>query len=150
MIDAQMKKEIEHKLFFNQSLEVVWDYLTRPELLAEWLMANNFKPIVGHKFQFKSNTKIDCANEGIAYCEVLEIIPCKLLSYSWKNGTKSDEITLDSVVTWRLSEKSGGTELMLKHNGFMLLEDYISHSEGWNKIAKRIVQLLNENSHAKV
>lgn len=150
MITEQMKQEIEHRLFFDQSPEVVWNYLTDPELLTEWLMPNNFKPIVGHQFQFKNNIKIDCQNEGIAHCEVLEIIPYKLLSYSWKNGTGSENITLSSVVTWRLSEKDAGTELILKHTGFILLKDYISHAEGWSKIVNRIEQLLKENSHAKV
>jgi uncharacterized protein YndB with AHSA1/START domain len=144
------KNEIQHILFFNQTPEEVWSYLTKSELLAGWFMANDFKPIVGHKFQFRSNKKIDCQNEGVAYCEVLEIIPYKLLSYSWKNGTGNEEISLDSVVTWRLSEKNGGTELMLTHNGFVLLKDYVSHSEGWNKIVNRIVQLLNKSRHAEV
>lgn len=150
MITSKMKKEIQHTLFFNQPPQEVWNYLTKTELLAEWLMTNDFKPVVGHKFQFRSNTTTDCGNEGVAYCQVLQIIPCKLLSYSWKGGTGTGEMTVDSIVTWTLSEKNGGTELLLRHNGFTLLEDYISHAEGWNRIVSRIMQLLNKEGYAKI
>ncbi|HKB43202.1 MAG TPA: SRPBCC domain-containing protein [Chitinophagaceae bacterium] len=142
-----MQKDISHKWFFQQSPNEVWDYLTKPELIAEWLMDNDFKPIVGHKFQFKNNIKKDCENEGIAHCQVLEIIPMKRLSYSWKGGKGNDEITIDSVVVWTLSAKNGGTELRLQHKGFTLLEDFISHTNGWNTIMKRFTQLLNMSNN---
>ncbi|HEX4851300.1 MAG TPA: SRPBCC domain-containing protein, partial [Puia sp.] len=120
-----MKNDINQKWFFNQSPRQVWNYLTSPDLLSLWLMKNDFKPIVGHKFQFQSIDGEGCNTGAIAYCEVLEIIPQKKLSYSWKTG-KNNELTVDSIVIWTLIEKSGGTELQLQHNGFTLLEDYLS------------------------
>jgi uncharacterized protein YndB with AHSA1/START domain len=81
-----MQKEIKHQFLFPQQPEVVWDYLTDSALLAQWLMPNDFKPIVGHKFQFGAKPKIPLGFDGRIYCEVLEIIPSRKLVYSWKGG----------------------------------------------------------------
>ncbi len=52
-----MKQGISQKWFFQKSPKEVWDYLTKPELLAEWLIENDFKPVARHKFQFR-NTRV--------------------------------------------------------------------------------------------
>jgi uncharacterized protein YndB with AHSA1/START domain len=139
---AQTQKEIKHTWYFNQSVQEVWDYLTKPELIEQWLMKSNFKPVVGHKFQFINNSKID------AYCQVLEIVPQKLLSFSWKKGKSEQEFTIDSVVTWTLTAKDGGTELQLQHNGFTLLDDAIAHTKGWSFCIGRMIALINFPSNA--
>ncbi|MEJ0055352.1 MAG: hypothetical protein WDN75_06675 [Bacteroidota bacterium] len=46
-----MTKIIKHQFFFPHPKETVWEYLTKSELLEQWLMKNNFQPIVGHDFQ---------------------------------------------------------------------------------------------------
>ena len=33
----------------------VWRALTEPELLADWLMPNDIKPLVGHDFTFRTD-----------------------------------------------------------------------------------------------
>lgn len=138
-----MLNYIQQKWFFNQPPQEVWDYLTKPELIEHWLMKTDFKPIVGHKFQFNSHSNDDCDYGGITLCEVLEIIPHQKLSYSWKGGKENSETKIDTVVVWTLSEKNGGTELHLQHNGFTLLEDYTSHENGWAKFVNGLIELLN-------
>jgi len=32
----------------------VWRTLTEPELLAKWIMVNDMRPLVGHRFAFKA------------------------------------------------------------------------------------------------
>ena len=34
--------------------EKVWRALTQPHLIEEWLMKNDFKPVGGHRFNFRS------------------------------------------------------------------------------------------------
>jgi uncharacterized protein YndB with AHSA1/START domain len=144
-----MQKEINHKWFFQQSPNEVWDYLTKPELIEQWLMKNDFLPIIGHKFQFRHAPSSPISeNEKIHYCEVLEIVPLQKLSYSWKVGKGDGERTIDSIVVWTLSEKNGGTELHLLHNGFTLLEDVIAHANGWNACLYQFTQLLYISNHA--
>lgn len=132
-----MQKEIRQNWSFKQSPNEVWEYLTKPELLEQWMGKTDFQPIIGHKFQL--NGKGGCVN----YCEVLEITVNKRLCYSWKVKNAGGEFTVDSKVIWTLSEKDGGTELQLVHNGFTALEDYLAHNNGWTTLGNRLAELLN-------
>jgi hypothetical protein len=44
---------------------------------------------------------------------------------------------------WTLISKENGTELQLVHNGFIALEDYTGHNNGWTILVKGLVELLN-------
>jgi len=77
-----MQKEIKQTWHFKQSPQEVWEYLTKPGLIEQWLMKTNFKPIAGHKFQFTFAPKPDSKYEGAVNCEVLELKPFTKLSYS--------------------------------------------------------------------
>ena len=83
-----MPNSINHKLFFPNPPAAVWEYLTNSELMELWLMKNDFKPIVGHEFQFKTNPMPGFDFDGNIYCKVLEIVPNKKLIYSWKGGPR--------------------------------------------------------------
>jgi uncharacterized protein YndB with AHSA1/START domain len=96
--------------------EKVWRALTDPVLLASWLMANDMRPLVGHRFTFKAEPTPWW--DGIVNCEVLEIDPHKRLRHSWRSGPESSR--LDTVVTWTLTPTpSGGTRIALEHSGFL-------------------------------
>ena len=141
-----MKDTIRHEFTFPQAPEIVWDYLTDPELLAQWLMPSDFSPVVGHKFQFGTKPKYRFAFDGRIYCEVLEIIPCKKLVYSWRGGISGEKPTLDSVVTWTLNPLNGGTRLTLEHKGFRGIKNffpYLIMNKGWKKIGTRFLKQLN-------
>jgi len=137
-----MQKDVLKTWFFQQPPNEVWEYLTKPELIEQWLMKSDFKLVVGQKFQFINKAKID------AYCQVLEVIPQKLLSYSWRKGISETEFTVDSVVTWTLTSKNGGTELHLKHNGFSTLKDFDDHNHGWDYCMNRMIERINFSSNA--
>src|SRR5258708_7294595 len=97
-----MTKEINHKWFYEHSPEQVWSYLTEPELISLWLMETDFKPVVGHRFTFRTKPYPPINFDGIVYCTVLEIVPLKKLTYSWKSGPGDGKITVDSIVEWTL------------------------------------------------
>src|SRR5579884_2236647 len=113
-----MEREIKQTWFLPQPPEIVWEYLTKSELISQWLMENDFKPVVGHKFIFTTKPLVKVGFDGRVYCEVLSVIPYKELSYSWRGGPRPGKITLDSVVVWSLVAKGKGTELILQHKGF--------------------------------
>ncbi|MEU6712331.1 SRPBCC domain-containing protein [Nonomuraea sp. NPDC046802] len=91
----------------------VWRALTEPDLVARWLMPNDFKPEIGHRFTFTTTPKKAVGFDGIVYCEVLEVEREKLLKISW-----SDRKRADWTVTWRLEPEGKGTRLFLDHEGF--------------------------------
>ncbi|HSH65642.1 MAG TPA: SRPBCC domain-containing protein [Bacteroidia bacterium] len=142
-----MEKDIRHTWFLEYPVERVWEYLTDPALLSQWLMKNDFKPIVGHRFQFYTKPIIKFRFDGNIYCEVLEIVPLKKLCYSWKGGPGNGKFTLDSVVTWTLTQKENGTELTIEQKGFKAVQNFMGHffmNIGWKKtIPERLKQLLN-------
>ncbi|MFQ6547951.1 SRPBCC family protein [Aestuariibius sp. 2305UL40-4] len=83
----------------------VWRALTQSDLLADWLLQNDFRPEVGHTFTLT-------AEWGEITCRVLTLEPEKALSYTWTGGT------LDTVVTWTLTPKDDGTMLRMEQTGF--------------------------------
>ena len=75
--------------------ERIWRALTQPNLIEEWLMKNDFKPAVDHRFNFS-------ADWGAVDCQVTAVVPNKMLSYTWA------AYGLESVVTWTLTPASSG------------------------------------------
>src|SRR5579872_2490284 len=59
--------------------EEVWDALTNIDQLDEWLMQSNFKPLVGHSFQFHYSMD---GKSGSLDCKVLEVKRPHRLSYT--------------------------------------------------------------------
>ena len=145
-----MERVIKHQFFFAHPAETVWEYLTKSELMEQWLMKNDFQPFVGFDFQFRTNPIPSLDFDGIFYCKVLEIVPFKRLSYSWKSGPGKGEITLDSIVTWKLEPKADGTQVFLEHSGFARKENlnfYEGLSHGWIEKFNKIDELLNALQH---
>ena len=109
--------EVDYEL--PDAPEEVWRALTDAKLLAEWLMTNDIRPVVGHKFTFQGKP-IPGVWDGRTECEVLAVEPQRLIRYTWCGGAKeSPGGRLDSIVTWTLEPgANGGTKLHLSHSGF--------------------------------
>ncbi len=92
--------------------EKVWRALTEPEIVAAWLMPNDIRAETGHRFSLGTEGSIDCT--------VLEAEPGRLLRYSWRELSGSNETGgIDSVVTFELARTAtGGTHLRVVHDGF--------------------------------
>ena len=144
-----MTRSIKHTFFYPHPPETVWEYLTKPELMEQWLMKNDFQAIVGFDFQFRTNPIPGLNFDGTFYCKVLEIVPFKRLSYSWKSGPGDGKINLESIVVWKLQPKDKGTELFLEHNGFSKEENldfYNGLMHGWLEKFQKFDQLLKAAS----
>ncbi len=143
-----MKRDLVIKWHFPHSPEKVWECITNPELISQWLMKNDFKPVVGHQFQFHSKPLPKMGWDGIVYCEVLEVIPNQKLVYTWKGGPRPGIIGLDTLLTWTLSPDGESTRLVLEHSGFKGLKNMLSSifmESGWKKhITRRMIKILNE------
>ena len=111
--------------------EKIWRALTQPHLIQEWLMKNDFKPVVGHRFDFR-------ADWGAVDCEVLSVEPQKTLSYTWS------AYGLESVVTWTLTPTSTGTRLRMEQVGFRPDQEqaYQGAQVGWPRFFASLEQVL--------
>jgi uncharacterized protein YndB with AHSA1/START domain len=107
--------------------EKIWRALTQGSLIKEWLMDNDFQPVVGHKFKFRSTPMPQW--DGIIESEVLVVEPPKKLSYSWNS------MGLESVVVWTLVATSGGTLVRMEQSGFRADQEaaYKGATWGWQK-----------------
>jgi uncharacterized protein YndB with AHSA1/START domain len=91
--------------------EKIWRALTQPHLIAEWLMKNDFAPVVDHRFNLS-------ADWGDVDCRVLTVEPNRALSYSWNVARDDVAGDLNSVVTWTLTPTGKGTRLRMEQSGF--------------------------------
>jgi uncharacterized protein YndB with AHSA1/START domain len=107
--------------------EKIWRALTQGPLIEEWLMKNDFQPVVGHAFNFRS-TPVPGWN-GIIDSQVLLIEPNSRLSYSWST------MGMNSVVTWTLTPTRAGTHVRMEQTGFRSEQDaaYKGATYGWTK-----------------
>jgi uncharacterized protein YndB with AHSA1/START domain len=107
--------------------EKIWRALTQGPLIKEWLMDNDFQPVVGHKFTFRSTPMPNW--NGVIDCEVLAVEPNKKLSYSWVS------LGLKSVVVWTLVATEGGTLVRMEQSGFRPEQEaaYKGANYGWQK-----------------
>ena len=97
---------------FAHPPEKLWRALTQPHLIGEWLMKNDFAPVVGHRFNLSGDWG------GVLDCQVLEVEPNEILSYTWNFAHSDPAFNLDSVVTFTLVATAGGTRLRMEQSGF--------------------------------
>jgi uncharacterized protein YndB with AHSA1/START domain len=116
--------------------EKIWRALTEGPLLEEWLMANDFQPVVGHRFSFRA-TPVQNWN-GIIECEVLVVEPNSRLAYSW--GT----LGIGTAVTWTLTPTAGGTHIRMEQSGFGPDQgaNYKGAKYGWNKFIGNLERVV--------
>ena len=122
--------------------EKVWRALTQPHLIEEWLMKNDFKLAMGHRFNFRA----DYLPNGALDCEVLAVEPNKKLSYTWNSVSDNAAFNLKSVVTWSLTSTSTGTQLRMEQSGFRpdQSQAYQGAKYGWPQFLAKLEQILTE------
>jgi uncharacterized protein YndB with AHSA1/START domain len=128
--------------------EKIWQTLTQSGLIARWLMPNDFEPVVGHRFSFRTKPIGDW--DGFVQCEVLACEPPRLLRYSWQGGSDSNPKAgsrLDTTVTWTLTPAPGGSHVRMAHEGFVFPANrsaYDAMSPGWGRVFDGIARVTAE------
>ena len=118
--------------------EKIWRALTQPHLIEEWLMKNDFKPVVGHSFNLRGEWG------GVLDCEVLAVEPNKTLSYTWNFAHDDPAYNLQSVVTFTLTPTRTGTHLRMEQAGFRpgQPQAYGGAKAGWQQMFAKLEQVL--------
>ena len=113
--------------------EKIWRALTQPHLIEEWLMKNDFKPVVDHRFNLRGDW-------GAVECQVLEVEPNRSLSYTWA------AMGLESVVTWTLTPTRTGTQLRMEQAGFRPDQEqaYQGAKYGWRQFLAKLEQVVDQ------
>jgi uncharacterized protein YndB with AHSA1/START domain len=129
---------------FPHPPEKLWRALTESPLLAQWMMSNDFSPVVGHKFQFRAEPKPNW--NGIVDCEVVALDPMKQLSYNWGVGGDPSAGGLQWVVRWTLTPAEGGTHVRMEQSGFAPDQQaaYKGANYGWQKFFDGLARVVSE------
>ncbi|HEX4158196.1 MAG TPA: SRPBCC domain-containing protein [Rhizomicrobium sp.] len=116
--------------------EKVWRALTKPHLIEEWFMKNDFKPVVGYRFNVRRNPRPDL--NIVVDCEVLVVEPNRTLSYTWS------ALDIQGVVTWTLTQTDTGTHLRVEQSGFRpdQKQAYGGARAGWRQVFVKLEQVL--------
>ena len=132
------KRSVVIEREFPHPPEKLWRALTQPHLIQEWLMANDFAPRVGHRFNLRGEWG------GVLDCEVLTIEPNKTLSYTWNYAHADPAYNLQSVVTFTLSSAGKGTLLRMEQVGFRPEQKQASGGAryGWEQFFTKLEGLL--------
>jgi uncharacterized protein YndB with AHSA1/START domain len=130
MTDAETRSVVMEREFAYPP-EKLWRALTLPHLIEEWLMKNDFRPVVDHRFKLS-------ADWGAVNCQVLAVEPNKTLRYTWGDDH------LKSVVTWTLTPTRAGTHLRMEQTGFRPDQPryFIGAQMGWPKFIDNLEQVL--------
>ena len=127
-----MEKEFAH------APEKVWRALTESDLIAQWLVANDFQLVVGRRFQLRLEPRPQW--DGVIQSEVLVSEPCERLAYRW------DALGIETVVTWTLTRTAGGTLVRMEQSGFGADHDaaYKGATYGWRGFFGKLETVVGE------
>jgi uncharacterized protein YndB with AHSA1/START domain len=137
-------RDITLEAVLPHPVDAVWEALTDPAALADWLMpVEEFAPVVGQRFRFRAKPMPGW--DGVVDCEVLAVEPLQRLVIRWQGSRMRRHTT----VTWTLTPVQSGTRLRLDHVGFEGPLRFVlaaMHRSGWRKMTRR----LAEHLHAKL
>lgn len=132
------RRDVKLERVYLHPPELVWHALTDREVLAEWLMPNDFSPEVGHRFTMRTDP--GPGFDGVVHLEVLAIDPPRSMRWSWRGGPIDTELTFRLEPAFSFGKE--GTRLILEHTGFegvpAVLVSFILGA-GWaNMLEKRL------------
>ncbi|MDP9992743.1 uncharacterized protein YndB with AHSA1/START domain [Variovorax boronicumulans] len=131
-------------------VERVWAYLVDPEKRRTWLAGGSMAAAPGGVFELRfQHTELsgeEAPEHYAAYrkthiqkSRVVRIEPLKLLTITW--GSESDTA---SEVTFELSPKGEGTQLVLTHRRLPDRKETVSVASGWHAHLEVLDDVLHE------
>jgi uncharacterized protein YndB with AHSA1/START domain len=114
----------------------VWRALTQGHLIETWLMKTDFEPVVGKRFQFRSQPQPQW--DGIIEGEVLEVEPPTRLAYRWES------MGLKTIVAFTLTPTPAGVRLRMEQSGFPVEAEanYQGATYGWGKFLAQLDEVV--------
>ena len=129
---------------YNAPVAKVWKAITDKDEMKQWYFdIAEFKAEVGFEFNFTAG---DGKKNYLHLCKIVEVIPGKKLSYSWRYDAQPG----NSVVTFELFAEGNSTRLKLTHAGLETFPQNDpafapgSFAKGWEHIIGTSLQAFVE------
>lgn len=117
----------------------LWRALTLGALMEEWLLPNDFEPVVGHRFKLRSPPLPQW--DGVIDCEVREVQPTTALAYSWSS------LGVETVVRFTLTPTPRGVLLRMEQAGrFPAEANYRGAQYGWQNFLGKLDAVLEKQA----
>lgn len=144
MTEALATRSVVVERVFPHSPAKVWRALTERDLLARWMMPNDFEPVVGRSFSFRTGPVAHW--DGVVDCEVLEIDPPQRLVLRWGVGAPGQPGSLLTTVAFTLTPDGAGTKFRMEQSGFTDAQEMNRRGAtfGLNRMADQLGALLGE------
>ena len=120
---------------FDAPVDVLWRAITDKNEMKEWYFdLKEFKAEPGFRFSFTGGP--DDGPQYLHLCEVIDVVPDRKLSYTWKYDGYAGE----SKVIFELFPEGNKTRLKLTHEGLETFPadqpDFAKKNfeQGWNEI----------------
>lgn len=142
-------RRVRKTVIYEHQRERVWVALTDSTALAEWLMPNNFEPVVGRTFQFRVDPLLSFT--GVVDCTVLEVDPPRRLVYNWVSHIKGRSTHEPMTLVWTLEDLEQGTRLTLEQSGLEHLSLWwrFSMKMGWRRMLQTLLPRVLANVDAQ-
>ena len=116
----------------------VWHAISTGALISEWLMPNDFQPVIGHRFTLRADPMPQWS--GVIEAEVLEVNPPHGLTYTWVS------LGVVTEVTFKLEPIAQGTRLTVAQAGFRddQPQNFNGARYGWRTFLARLDALLSK------
>lgn len=125
-----MSSTLKIEKLLDAPIAQVWSAISNVDEMRQWYFnVSDFKPELGFEFTFEGGTP---EKTYVHLCKVTEVVPGKLLQYSWRYKDHEG----DSLLTWELEARGEKTLLTLTHEGldtFPKLPDFAKNNfeTGW-------------------
>jgi uncharacterized protein YndB with AHSA1/START domain len=146
--EKSLIKEIE----IEKNIYSIWNKFTTEEGLISFFAPEvNFQLSIGGQFEMLFDLKMPLGLQGSEDCKILSFLPHKMLSFSWNNPPKFENIRDEK--TWVVIEfvkiDENKTKITLTHLGWKDGPEwdgaYEYFNNAWNIVLKRLEYSIKEN-----
>ena len=129
-------QKIKKRILIQASSGKVWEHLTNPELMIEWMGDEEMKIEIlsdwkaGSAITISGFHHVHFENKGT----ILQLEPGKIFRYEYLSSLSNlaDEAKNHTTITFVLTPKENGTELCVEANNFPTFEIYKHLEFYWN------------------
>ena len=139
---------VEVSKLISAPVDKVYQAWTDPQQMCKWFGCNNVSNVqVNQDLRVGGQYKIEALScetnkSKSVFGTFKEIVPNKKLVFSWTND--SDEFPAhDTIVTVEFIDRSGKTEVVVRHTNFAVAHSVPGHSTGWQQCLDKLANLVS-------